>query len=737
MYFLILLLPLLSALFAGLFGRKLGENGAGIFTTCSILLSSLIAWFIWYEVGLCGSVTYLELGTWMEAGLFQIKYGLLFDSISSTMLILVTTVSGLVHWYSTEYMRGDPHKPRFMSYLSLFTFFMIVLVTSDNYVQLFIGWEGVGLCSYLLINFWYTRIQANKSAMKAMIVNRVGDVGLALGMLVTFKEFKTLDFATIFSLVPSFSNSTIIFLGQEYKTLTVIGILILIGAVGKSAQLGLHTWLPDAMEGPTPVSALIHAATMVTAGVFVLIRSSPLLEFAPTVLVCVTLIGGLTALFAASVGLVQNDIKKVIAYSTCSQLGYMVLACGLSNYATSLFHLVNHGFFVRWYRYFDLLDELSYRDTLKGKKLTYLFSEFEGKNKLYSFNIIKYWQNMKNLIIFCIRDKNGEWKRTFVKNCVIVINFYNLYAKFLQGKRNYNSHCYRFIESTFFLSTIMKQKSNNRIIKILKISKPVIVIDLLQSLLITSIRSKQSFYQAIPKFAQSGCRIDYQANALSNVKDRLLLTGSWDRQISHSCYKAIRHFHSKLNFVVKKQILQDSIYFFPIHINKNELFSNLDYIIPHWIFLLGNTSQAIHCLRNILYKRFFYWAHKKYDVSRTNLYLEHLTTYNTYYKFKLIPLVLKKRSSFDFMRDNLKNEITAYLTKYSSGLSIFYIIDNSLPNFYTGKSENLKRRFMTHVNSTLMLSTKDYKYDSFVNNSYIILDRSLPKEELKTRKDKC
>jgi len=222
---------------------------------------------------------------------------------------------------------------------------MVVLVTADNYVQLFIGWEGVGLCSYLLINFWYTRIQANKSAMKAMIVNRVGDIGLALGMLVAFKEFKALDFATIFAMVPSFSNSTIVFLGQELNTLTVIGILILIGAVGKSAQLGLHTWLPDAMEGPTPVSALIHAATMVTAGVFVLIRSSPLLEFAPTVLVCVTLIGGLTALFAASVGLVQNDIKKVIAYSTCSQLGYMVLACGLSNYATSLFHLVNHGFF--------------------------------------------------------------------------------------------------------------------------------------------------------------------------------------------------------------------------------------------------------------------------------------------------------------------------------------------------------------------------------------------------------
>ena len=345
MYILVLLFPLISASIAGLFGRKIGDIGAGLLTTSFIFLTCFLSWFIWFEVALCGSVTYIDLGTWMEAGLFHIKYGLVFDSLSATMLILVTTVSGLVHLYSTEYMNGDPHKPRFMSYLSLFTFFMIVLVTSDNYVQLFIGWEGVGLCSYLLINFWYTRIQANKSAMKAMIVNRVGDIGLALGMIVAFKEFKALDFATIYSMVPSFQNSSIILLGMEFNTLTLIGILILIGAVGKSAQLGLHTWLPDAMEGPTPVSALIHAATMVTAGIFVLIRSSPLIEFAPFVLTLIAFIGGLTALFAASVGLVQNDIKKVIAYSTCSQLGYMALACGLSSYATSLFHLVNHGFF--------------------------------------------------------------------------------------------------------------------------------------------------------------------------------------------------------------------------------------------------------------------------------------------------------------------------------------------------------------------------------------------------------
>jgi NADH:ubiquinone oxidoreductase subunit 5 (subunit L)/multisubunit Na+/H+ antiporter MnhA subunit len=249
MYILILLLPLSSSIIAGLFARKLGEQGVGIFTTSMILVTSILSWFSWYEVGLCGAPTYINIGTWMEAGLLVINYGLIFDSLSTTMLILVTTVSGLVHWYSTEYMNGDPHKPRFMSYLSLFTFFMIVLVTSDNYVQLFIGWEGVGLCSYLLINFWFTRIQANKSAMKAMIVNRVGDIGLALAMIVAFNEFRALDFATIYSLVPSMIDSTIIFGGFEVHTLTIMGILILIGAVGKSAQLGLHTWLPDAMEG--------------------------------------------------------------------------------------------------------------------------------------------------------------------------------------------------------------------------------------------------------------------------------------------------------------------------------------------------------------------------------------------------------------------------------------------------------------------------------------------------------
>lgn len=349
MYLLILFMPLISATIAGGFGRKIGEKGAGLITSSLIVFTCLLSWTAFYEVGLCGSTTYVHLWNWIDSGLFVVPFGLLFDSVTVVMLIVVTTVSSLVHIYSTGYMAGDPHVPRFMSYLSLFTFFMLILVTSNNLLQLFIGWEGVGLCSYLLINFWYTRIQANKSAMKAMIVNRIGDVGIAMAMYVTYDTFKTLDFESIFAmsyLIPTLGpESTINFFTFEIDRLTLIGILFLVGAAGKSAQMGLHTWLPDAMEGPTPVSALIHAATMVTAGVFLLIRCSPLLEYAPNALIVITIIGACTAFMAATIGVVQNDIKKVIAYSTCSQLGYMVFACGISNYATSLFHLMNHAFF--------------------------------------------------------------------------------------------------------------------------------------------------------------------------------------------------------------------------------------------------------------------------------------------------------------------------------------------------------------------------------------------------------
>lgn len=269
----------------------------------------------------------------------------MFDRFNTTMLIVVNVISLLVHIYSIEYMKEDAHLPRFLSYVSLFTFFMIVLVTGNNFLILFLGWEGVGLCSYLLINFWYTRINANKSAMKALIVNRIGDVGLTLGVVLIFYIVKSLDFAIIFPIAPLYFLKTIHFFGLEIYIGSLIGILLLIGAMGKSAQIGLHTWLPDAMEGPTPVSALIHAATMVTAGVFLIIKCSPLFEYIPSILTLMVLIGSLTSFFSATIGLVQNDIKKVIAYSTCSQLGYMIFVCGLSNYNVSFFHLSNHAFF--------------------------------------------------------------------------------------------------------------------------------------------------------------------------------------------------------------------------------------------------------------------------------------------------------------------------------------------------------------------------------------------------------
>ncbi len=345
MYLSIIFLPLLGAFTAGFFGRYIGKHGAIIVTTASVFLSSIFSFIVFYEVVLCHSVCTFKLFTWMESNSLLVSWGFLFDSLTATMLIVVTFISSLVHLYSSSYMEEDPHVPRFMSYLSLFTFFMLMLVTADNYVQMFLGWEGVGLASYLLINFWHTRIQANKAAMKAMIVNKIGDFGLSLGIACIFFLFSTFDFSVIFNLVPFFINETFIFMGFTVNKITLISLLLFVGAVGKSAQIGLHTWLPDAMEGPTPVSALIHAATMVTAGVFVVLRSSPILEYSNFGLLIITVIGSLTAFMAATIGVVQNDLKKVIAYSTCSQLGYMILACGLSNYSIGLFHLMNHAFF--------------------------------------------------------------------------------------------------------------------------------------------------------------------------------------------------------------------------------------------------------------------------------------------------------------------------------------------------------------------------------------------------------
>jgi len=345
MYLNIVLLPLIGSLTAGLFGRFIGGNGAGIVTISCVATSLFLSFIAFYEVALAGSPCYIKLMPWIDSEMFTVDWGFMFDSLTVVMLIVVLFVSSVVHLYSTEYMGHDPHLPRFMSYLSLFTFFMLILVTADNFIQMFVGWEGVGLCSYLLISFWFTRIQANKAAVKAMMVNRVGDFGLALGIFTVFIAFHSVDYATVFANVPSAVGTTFSFLGFNLDVLTVAGLLIFVGAVGKSAQIGLHTWLPDAMEGPTPVSALIHAATMVTAGVFLVCRCSPLFEYAPSALVVVTCMGAMTAFFAATTGLLQNDLKRVIAYSTCSQLGYMIFACGVSNYAVGMFHLANHAFF--------------------------------------------------------------------------------------------------------------------------------------------------------------------------------------------------------------------------------------------------------------------------------------------------------------------------------------------------------------------------------------------------------
>ena len=345
MYLLLVFLPLIGSCCAGLFGRKLGPYGASWVTVTCLLITFFLSLFAFYEVSLLGCCVYIKFVPWINSELLNVDWGFLFDSLTVVMCCVVTFVSSIVHLYSTEYMAHDPHLPRFMSYLSLFTFFMLILVTADNFVQMFVGWEGVGLCSYLLINFWFTRIQANKAAIKAMVLNRIGDFGLVIGILIIFVEYKAVDYATVFAVTPILTNKIFSFLSFDFDLISIICFFLFIGAVGKSAQLGLHTWLPDAMEGPTPVSALIHAATMVTAGVFLIARTSPLFEYTSSVLSLVTVVGACTAFFAATVGLLQNDLKRVIAYSTCSQLGYMVFACGLSNYSVGVFHLVNHAFF--------------------------------------------------------------------------------------------------------------------------------------------------------------------------------------------------------------------------------------------------------------------------------------------------------------------------------------------------------------------------------------------------------
>jgi NADH-ubiquinone oxidoreductase chain 5 len=345
MYIPLVFLSLTGFCITGLFGRYIGPKGSAMVTTSCLIISFFLSLFAFYEVGLMGSPVYIRLATWVSSEVLLINWGFMFDSLTVVMCVVVTFVSSLVHLYSIEYMSHDPHLPRFMSYLSLFTFFMLILVTADNFIQMFLGWEGVGLCSYLLINFWFTRVQANKAAIKAMIINRIGDFSLIMGILIMFVNFKSVDYATVASLTPFFKTQTVNFLNLDFNMVSLICIFLFLGAVGKSAQLGLHTWLPDAMEGPTPVSALIHAATMVTAGVFLIARSSFLYEHAQNVLKFVSVLGAMTAFFASSVGLLQNDLKRVIAYSTCSQLGYMVFSCGLSDYSAGVFHLANHAFF--------------------------------------------------------------------------------------------------------------------------------------------------------------------------------------------------------------------------------------------------------------------------------------------------------------------------------------------------------------------------------------------------------
>jgi len=355
MYLAAVFLPLLGSFLAGIIvllgavsgpQRKINlDRTAQSITVLAMLLSSIAATFAFIDIVIYDNSVVVKIWTWVESGSLKFSWELRGDTLSLIMLLMVTWVSTMIHIYSIGYMSHDNAIPRFMCYLSLFTFFMLMLATSNNLVQLFFGWEGVGLMSYLLIGFWYERSSACAAAIKAFLVNRVGDFGFALGIFATFLLFDSISFDSIFGLAEKKSNAVITIFGGEFHALTAICLLLFMGAMGKSAQLGLHTWLPDAMEGPTPVSALIHAATMVTAGIFMVARLSPLFEYSDTALAFVTLIGASTAIFAATVACVQNDIKRVVAYSTCSQLGYMFFALGVSAYSAGMFHLITHAFF--------------------------------------------------------------------------------------------------------------------------------------------------------------------------------------------------------------------------------------------------------------------------------------------------------------------------------------------------------------------------------------------------------
>ncbi len=341
----LLFLPLLASIISGFFGKYIGDRNSEIVTSLFVSISSILSLFIFYNVIYEGYENNVVIASWINSGSLNVNWSIKIDALSSVMLVVVTLISSLVHIYSIGYMSHDPHKPRFMAYLSLFTFAMLTLVTSDNFLQLFFGWEGVGLCSYFLIGFWFKKDSANAAAIKAFIVNRVGDFGFALGIFLIFYLFGTVNYNEVFLLIPETLDQEIYFLGINLKSIDLICILLFMGAMGKSAQFLLHTWLPDAMEGPTPVSALIHAATMVTAGVFLVVRCSPIFEYSQIALNIICIVGMTTAFFAATVALVQNDIKKIIAYSTCSQLGYMFFAAGIGAYNVAIFHLFTHAFF--------------------------------------------------------------------------------------------------------------------------------------------------------------------------------------------------------------------------------------------------------------------------------------------------------------------------------------------------------------------------------------------------------
>ena len=345
MEYLIVMLPLLGSIISGFFSKSIGTKQCQLLTSSFVSISGILSLYIFYQVIINDYHSNKIIFNWITSGSFNVNWSINIDPLTSVMLVVVSLISSIIHFYSIGYMQSDPHKPRFMAYLSLFTFAMLTLVTADNFLQLFFGWEGVGLCSYLLIGFWYKKPAADSAAIKAFIVNRVGDFGFALGIFLIFYIFGTVNYNEVFQQIPEIEDNKINFLGIQNNAIDLICILLFIGAMGKSAQFLLHTWLPDAMEGPTPVSALIHAATMVTAGVFLVVRCSPIYEYSELALSIITVVGMVTAFFAASVALVQSDIKKIIAYSTCSQLGYMFFAVGVGAYNVAMFHLFTHAFF--------------------------------------------------------------------------------------------------------------------------------------------------------------------------------------------------------------------------------------------------------------------------------------------------------------------------------------------------------------------------------------------------------